>query len=668
MAPSPAGRVRLGTQGRLVLGALVLITFVGSMDSTVLATALPTIARELGDLQHLSWVVTSYLLAVTSSALIWGKLGDLWGHKAVLQTALVLFLVGSVLCSQAQDLPELICFRAVQGLGGGGMWVVPQAVLTGLVGARDRGRYQVYIAGAAATASVLGPFLGGLLVERGSWRWVFYLNLPVGLLVMGVLAFCLRGERPGQRPRVDYWGSVLIAACASGIALLVTWGGVVFAWFSPPMLLLLAVVLVLLVLIRQVERSHPEPLLPARVVRERVFRIVVPLSFFFWVVQSGTINYLPLFFQVVKGTSPTVSGMMLLPMSLSGLLAYVLSGHAIARSGRYRHFPVIGAVLMLVGLGVAVALPADASFLAYGAALVVLGLGFGLVSQIALIAAQSACAYRDMGVVTSGVIFFRNLGSVFGAALFGAVLNKRLVDHLAAGMHAGRFTAEESRRIHKGQPLSVESLSPTARQTYVGGYEAAVDEVLLAGLAVSLLVLALACVLPAVPLRGTMTATGVRKDSTVIPSLPAGDDHVRRALEDLSRAGLLPVRRRAEEHARRHGVSLAEIWLLCLVSYGGTTDPAYVGEVMDVPPRVLRARLRSLWATELLYAGDRPSGPTPRGVDLVADLSAVLREQLSGPLPHESVPGGRPGPPDLRGYVVEILAEGSVFRPWRETD
>ncbi|MEV7615560.1 MDR family MFS transporter [Streptomyces sp. NPDC089799] len=678
-----------------MLSALVLITFIGSLDSTILATALPTIAGDLGDLRHLSWVVTAYLLAVTGSALIWGKLGDLFGRKRLLQTAITLFLLGSLLCSRAEEMPELICFRALQGLGAGGMWVIPQAVLTGLVGPRERGRYQVFVAGAGASAAVLGPLIGGLLVEHGSWRWAFYVNLPVGVAVMTALAFGLRDRRASERPRIDYWGSLLISACAAGVTLLVTWGGVVFAWFSPPMLVLSGTVAVLLVLIRRVERTHPDPLLPGRVVRERVFRIAVPLSFFFWVVQSGTVNYLPLFFQVVKGASPTASGLLLLPMSLSGLLAYSVSGQALSMWGRYRPFPIIGALLIITGLVLCAVLDDDASPLAYGGALVVLGLGFGLVSQIALVAAQSACAYEDVGVVTSGVIFFRNLGSAFGAALFGAVLNRRLVDHLVHGIDAGEFTAAETALIHRGEPLSGPGLSPTARQTYVGAYELAVDDVFLTGLAVSLLVLALACALPAVPLRRTMTQTGTRKDTHAIPSLPAGDDHVRQALEELARGGLRPVRLRAEVQARRHGISLDEVWLLCIVAHGGSVDSRRIAGVMAVSERALDRGLRSLRSKELLSGGDRPCGPTPLGRELVADLSGTLRAQLgpagpgAGPGPDsapdsgagaDSAPDAGPrraggsaaarpaAPADLRAHALEILAEGSAFRPRRERE
>ncbi|MFF4369280.1 MFS transporter [Streptomyces sp. NPDC001594] len=665
---SSSDGVRLGARDRLVLTALVLITFVGSMDSTILATALPTIAADLGDLQHLSWVVTSYLLAVTGSALIWGKLGDLLGRKPLLQTGLVLFLLGSVLCSRAQELPELICFRAVQGVGAGGMWAIAPAVLTGVVGPRERGRYQAYVAGAAAVAYVLGPFLGGLLVEHASWRWAFYPNLPFGLAVIGLLAACLRPERATGRPRIDYWGSLLIAACACGTTLLVTWGGVVYPWLSLPMLLLLAGVVALGVLLRWVERGHPEPLLPGRVVRERVFRTVAPLTFFFWVVESGIVNYLPLFFQVVREGSPTVSGMMLLPTSLAWLLTYTAIGRAIARTGRYRHFPIIGAVLLVAGLLLFVALPKAASALAYGAVLAVLGVAFGLVSPIALIAAQSACAYEDVGVVTSAVVFFRNLGSIYGAALFGAVLNRRLVDNLVRDADVGRFTAAEAERIRMGRPIAPESLTPTARQAYLGGYEAAVDEVFLAGLAVSLLVLAFACAVPAVPLRRTMTATGVRKDSNVIPSLPAGDDHVREALETLARGGLRSVRRKAGELGRRYEVSLDEIWLLCLVTYCETADAHYLAEVMGLSPPALRARLRSLRTRALLHADDRTREPTPKGRDLVEELSATLREKLDADGSRDPAARGARDPLDLGAHALEILAEGSAFRPRREAD
>ncbi|MFK0239137.1 MDR family MFS transporter [Streptomyces vinaceus] len=639
-----------------MLFALVLIIFLGSLDSTILATALPTIATDLRDLRHLPWVVTSYLLGVTGSSLIWGKLGDLLGRKPVLQAALAVFLVGSILCSRAQNLPELVGFRALQGLGAGGIWVIPHAVLTTLVGPRERGRYQVYIAAAGASACVLGPLAGGILIEHGSWRWVFYLNVPLGLLVMAVLALCLRRERTSEQPRIDYWGSLLIASCTAAITLLVTWGGI-FAWSSPPMLVLYGTTATLLILIWRVERSHPEPVLPARVVRERVFRIVVPLSFFFWVVQSGVVNYLPLFFQVVKGTSPTVSGLLLLPMSLSGLAAYTVSGVAISRSGRYRHFPIIGALLVLTGLGLCSALSEQASLLLYGAALMVMGLGFGLVSQIALIAAQSACAYRDIGVVTSGVVFFRNLGSAFGAALFGTVLNRRLVHHLTKGVEAGQFTASETARIHMAQPLAVGSMDSAARRTYVDGYELAVDEVFLAGSAMSLLVLALACFLPHVHLRGTMTEAVSNKDTPVIPSLPVGDEVVRTALADLAHEGLQPVRRRARELALHHGISLDAIWLLCIVSHSGVNNAGQIMETMGIPRRTLENLLQTLRSEQLLHETNRRFSCTRRGSELVTDLSIILRTQLDS-----LTAAGASGPPDLRAFTVEMLAEGSVLR------
>ncbi|MCY0932409.1 MDR family MFS transporter [Streptomyces sp. H27-H1] len=657
---SPA-RVRLDTRDKLVLSALILIMFMASLDSTILATALPTIAGDLKDLQHLSWVVTAYLLTVTSSALIWGKMGDLFGRKHVLQTAIAVFLLGSVLCTQAQTMTELISFRALQGLGGGGMLVVPQAVLAELVGPRDRGRYQIYVAGAGASAFILGPLLGGLLVEQGSWRWAFYLNVPPGLLVLALLTYCLRHQRARKQPSgdIDYWGSLLIATCAAALTLLVTWGGVIFAWFSPQMLLLFGAATALAVLIWWVEHRHPNPLLPFRMVREHVFRIAVPLTFCFWIVESGTVNYLPLYFQAVRGSSPTVSGMLLLPLTLSAILAYTLSGRAISRWGRYRPFPIAGASLIATGLLLCVILRRDASPAAYGAALVVMGLGFGLVSQIVLIAAQSACAYQDVGVTTSAVLFFRNMGSAVGVALCGSVLNRKLIKHLNREIDAGEFTAVETERIRNGESLATNSLAHTARQAYVNAYELAIEDVFLTGLAVSLVVLALAYALPVVPLRHTMTATGARKDTPVIPSPPVGDAHVRQALEDLARGGLQPLRNAAEAHAQQYGISLDEIWLLCAVTHRGKTDTRHLTQVLDASPEALNARLRSLQAKKLLNSDTHQTQPAPLGNDLVEALSRTLRAQLEPPAPTG------PAPLDLRPYTLEILAEGSPFRPPR---
>ena len=335
---------------RLIFGSLLLVLLIASLDQTIVSTALPTIVGDLGGLQHLSWVVTAYLLASTVVGPLYGKLGDLYGRKRVLQVALVLFLLGSALCGVAQSMPQLIGFRAVQGLGGGGLIVVAMAVVGDLVAPRDRGRYQGLFGAVFGVSTVAGPLLGGFFVDNLSWRWIFYINLPLGAVALAVITIAFRSRQTTERHRIDWLGTVVLAAGLSGVILYTSLGGTTYAWDAPGMVAALAAGIALLVLFPLVESRAAEPILPLELFRNETFRTASAMSFVIGFALFGSVTFVPLYLQIVKGRAPTQSGLLMTPMMLGLLVTGIASGLLISRYGRYRPFPIIGTALSAVGL------------------------------------------------------------------------------------------------------------------------------------------------------------------------------------------------------------------------------------------------------------------------------------------------------------------------------
>ena len=337
-------------QRRLIFGALLLVLFVASLDQTIVSTALPTIVGDLGGLEHLSWVVTSYLLASTVVGPLYGKLGDLYGRKRVLQFALVLFLIGSALCGLAQSMPQLIAFRAIQGLGGGGLLVVAMAVVGDLVAPRDRGRYQGLFGGVFGISVVAGPLLGGFFVDNLSWRWIFYVNLPLGLVALAVIATAFRSRQVTTRHRIDWLGTSVLAAGLSGVILYTSLGGTSYAWDAPGMLAAIGGGLALLALFPLIEARAEEPILPPELFRNMTFRTTSAIGFVVGFALFGSVTFIPLYLQIVKGHSATESGLLMTPMMLGVLVTSTASGFLISRYGRYRAFPIAGTAIAAVGL------------------------------------------------------------------------------------------------------------------------------------------------------------------------------------------------------------------------------------------------------------------------------------------------------------------------------
>jgi EmrB/QacA subfamily drug resistance transporter len=413
-------------QVHLAFGGLLLAMLLASLDQTIVSTALPTIVADLGSLNQLSWVVTAYLLAATVTTPLWGRISDLYGRKPLFLGAIGVFLAGSALSGAAQTLGQLIAFRAFQGLGAGGLMTLAMAIVADIISPRERGRYQGYIQMVFVLASVAGPLLGGVFADHLSWRWVFYVNLPIGVLALAVITPTLALPARSGRPTIDYLGGALLAGGLTSLLLVATWGGQQYAWGSAEVIGLAAGSIALLTAFVAQERRAAEPILPLRLFRDPVFDVVAAVLFLTTCAFFAAIVFLPVFLQAVTGASATGSGLLLLPLLLATTISTAVVGRVIARTGRYKVFPAVGLALMAVGLILLSRMDASTSRATVAGSMIVFGLGFGMVSQILLLAIQNAVDRRDIGIATASANLFRALGGSLGVALFGSVFANRL--------------------------------------------------------------------------------------------------------------------------------------------------------------------------------------------------------------------------------------------------
>jgi EmrB/QacA subfamily drug resistance transporter len=540
---------------RLIFGALMLVLLLASLDQTIVSTALPTIVGDLGGIEHLSWVVTAYLLSSTVVGPLYGKIGDLYGRKIILQTAIVIFLVGSALCGLAQNMSELIAFRAVQGIGGGGLMVTAMAVIGDIIPPRDRGKYQGFFGAVFGVSTVIGPLLGGFFVDNLSWRWIFYVNLPIGGLALVVIAAAFHAPTVRARHRIDYLGAALLAGGLSAIVLFTSLGGTTWAWGSAQTVVLMVLGLLLLAAFVFVERRAAEPILPLALFRNRVFTVTSGIGFIVGFALFGAVTYLPLYLQIVRGHSPTSSGLLLTPLMAGVLVTSIGSGQLISRSGRYKPFPVAGTALMTLAMfllsKIGVTLPAWQTELY----MLVLGFGLGMTMQVLVLAAQNAVPYELLGVATSGSTLFRQVGGSIGVSVFGAIFANRLATNLAAALPPGAHAPAAA------NPAAVRDLPEAVHALYVGAFAASLRPVFAAAAAISLLAFALTWLLREVPLRKSVEADGVA-ESFAMPREAESLPELERIVATLARR---ENRWRVYEYlASRAEVDLdpGELWLL----------------------------------------------------------------------------------------------------------
>jgi EmrB/QacA subfamily drug resistance transporter len=481
---------------RLIFAALMLVILLASLDQTIVATALPTIVGDLGGLAHLSWVVTAYLLASTVTGPLYGKLGDLYGRKGTLQVAIVIFLVGSALCGISQNMPELISFRALQGLGAGGLMVTTIAVVGDIIPPRERGRYQGLFGAVFGVSTVIGPLLGGFFVDNLTWRWIFYINLPTGALALVVIGAVFHARTRRVEHAVDYVGAALLTAGLSCVVLFTSLGGTTFAWGSAESIALMVLSVVLLAAFVLVERRVSEPILPPSLFRNTIFSVSSTVGFVIGLAMFGSVTYLPVFLQDVKAMSPTRSGLQLTPMMAGVLVTSIGSGRLISRWGRYRVFPILGTAVMTAGMALLSRLSFHSTPLDASLYMLVLGLGLGMVMQVLVLAVQNAVSPRMMGTATSGNILFRQVGGSVGIAMFGAIFSNRLAGELAShGVRAAPRAAS---------PAAIRHLPAAARVGYAQAIAASLHPVFVVAAAISVFAFLLTWLLRESPLRATV--------------------------------------------------------------------------------------------------------------------------------------------------------------------
>ncbi|MDI3418407.1 MDR family MFS transporter [Streptomyces luteolus] len=483
---------------RVVLLALMIAMLLAMLDNMIIGTAMPTIVGDLGGLEHLSWVVTAYTLATAASTPIWGKLGDMYGRKGTFLTSIVIFLIGSALSGMAQDMDQLIGFRAVQGLGAGGLMVGVMAIIGDLIPPRERGRYQGMMAGVMALAMIGGPLVGGTITDNWGWRWSFYINLPLGVIALAMVTIVLHLPKKRSQARIDYLGAALLTIGITAIVLVTTWGGTEYAWGSAMIVGLSVLGVVALGTFLYSQTRAADPIMPLHIFRSRNFTLMSVIGFITGFVMFGAVLFLPLYQQSVQGASATNSGL-LLPMLLSMMVVSLIAGRVTTNSGKYKIFPIAGGALMVTGLFLLAQMDTGTSRLTSGIYMAVLGAGMGFLMQITMLVAQNSVEMKDMGVASSSTTLFRTLGSSFGVAVMGALFNNRVAHEMAERVPGGSGGALPNAQL---DAASLAKLPDAMREAYQFAVSSGTHGAFLLGSAIAVVAFLAALFVKEVPLKG----------------------------------------------------------------------------------------------------------------------------------------------------------------------
>ena len=638
-----------------IFSALVLVLLLASLDQTIVSTALPTIVSEIGGLAHLSWIVTAYLLATTVVVPLYGKLGDIYGRRIVLQVAVIIFLIGSALCGLAQNLPELIAFRIVQGLGGGGLIVTAIAVVGDIVPPRERGRYQGFFGGVFGLSTVIGPLLGGFIVEEFSWRWIFYINLPLGLLAFAVINRTFKPHRRPSNVSIDYAGASLLALALTSLILISSLGATLIREAPVSFMAITLLGVLSIAAFIYVETVVADPLLPLSLFKNRAFVLATGIGFIVGMALFGSITLLPVYFQVVKGLDPTSAGLHLTPMMLGVFITSIISGQIISRIGRYRIFPIMGTALMTLALACLSQIEVETPASLASTYMLVLGAGLGMVMQILVMAVQNAVAYEQLGVATSGTTLFRSIGGTIGAALFGGIFAFVLEAHMRGALPD---VAEAMR-----DPDAIRSLAEPLRSTYLAIFVDALHPVFLTAAALALMSFLMALAIKEVPLRASIAPEPVA-DAFQMPRDATSLEELARIVERITaHQNRWLVYQRA---AARMGIALEpdELWLLARIGEAhGEITLARLQTSLNITARQGGELLDRLVAA-------RAVDPTPGGVyalsskgredyrRLVAQREDDLRKMLADWKPEE-----HPEVVDMMRQLARSFASSPPSRP-----
>lgn len=501
----------------VVLFGLMAGMLLAALDQSIVGTALPRIVSELGGLDQLSWVVTAYLLTATAATPLWGKISDLYGRRLIFQLAIGIFLVGSVLAGISQDMTQLIASRAVQGVGGGGLMSIALAIVGDVIPARERGKYQGYFGVVFGVSSVAGPLLGGFFTDGPGWRWIFLINIPIGLAALVVTTLALRIPHVKRPHKVDYLGATVIVAAVSSLLLYLNWAGNEYGWFSPPALALLGGFVALAGVFVVVEHHAKEPIIPLRLFRNRVFSVGNMFAILCGVAMFGAIVFFPLYLQAVMGMSPTKSGLAMLPAVAGIFTTSIGSGQLMSRTGRYKIFPILGAATLLVSLVLLSRLSVDTPYWQAGIFVYIFGAGLGFTMQTIVTAVQNSVAMSDMGSATSSTVFFRQMGGSIGTAVFGAVLSSRLTTHLGEQMQGIAPPGTKTPNVDANNIEALQQLKEPFKTPVLTAFSNAIDDVFLVGIPFIVLAFVVSLFLKELPLR-THNAQGQERGEKPAPA------------------------------------------------------------------------------------------------------------------------------------------------------
>ncbi len=647
----------------LIFLAVILGMLLAALDQTIVATALPTIVADLGGAGHQSWVVTSYLLASTIVTALVGKLGDLFGRKAVFGAAIAFFFAGSILCGSAQSMLMLVLARALQGIGGGGITVTATALIGEVIPLRDRGRYQGALGAVFGVTTVIGPLLGGYFTDHLTWRWAFWINVPVSVVVFFVAAATIPTLSERSRQVIDYTGIVLVGLGAAGLTLATSWGGTTYPWGSTTIVSLFVGSAAALGAFVWVESRAPAPILPTRLFSSPVFTVCCILSFVVGFAMLGALTFLPTYMQYVNGVSATVSGLRTLPMVAGLLTTSMGSGILVGRTGRYKIFPVAGTAVMAGGFLLLSTMGPSTSAFLQSVYLYVLGFGIGLCMQVLVLIVQNTSSFDDLGVATSGVTFFRTIGSSFGAAIFGSLFDNFLTSRLHTALIAGRLPAQAA-----SSPEALHRLPRSTAAPIVAAYADSLDLVFSCAAPVALVGFVVALFLREVPLRDIGNRAADLGEGFGMPTNQSSEQLLEVAIGRLLHQGSPGMRLRSIAMRQDCRLDVAGLWgTLRIHRYTrllGTARLTDIGEDLRVPYEVLEPTFDRLARTGFVRRDGDEMWLTPAGVREVDFVQSLLLGWIVDKLSRSPGFEGRPDRREVRAAVERITARAVTQRDW----